>query len=258
MQHGITVLNFDQTYREQSFLQGMNCKWLNFEDVRGTNLLCEVNSLKQIAAKLQSVKDSSITFIGSGNYHYISYLLLSKIKRPFTLLLFDHHTDMLPSPSSSLISCGSWVMDALRDNKLLQKVIMIGTAKEWINQIPKSLRKRVAIHDEPQLQENYNSAVHAVVDEIATDSVYISVDKDVLSPHDAATRWDQGSMSLEQLVEMMDEVAAYKKICGVDVCGEYPLAPSERYLKHGREALAINDHANSIILEHAKAASLTQ
>ena len=47
-----------------------------------------------IKRALNRRKNKGITFIGSGNYHYVSHLLLEEINKPFTLILFDHHTDM--------------------------------------------------------------------------------------------------------------------------------------------------------------------
>jgi len=256
MHHGFTVLNFDQTYTLQSFLQGEAYEWVNLDTIPGTNLYCAQESLRKIAEKLQSPRGRTITFIGSGNYHYVSFLLLSKIKKPFTLILFDHHADMLPSPSESIISCGSWVLDSLLKLPLLQKVIMIGVKKGWMEQIPVSLREKVSVFEEPLLHADFVSTVHAVVDEIATDAVYISVDKDVLDADEAATLWDQGSMKLHQLVEIVDEIAWRKEICGFDVCGEYPCSPSDCFQQQVREATAKNDHANQVILEHMKAAEL--
>ena len=251
-QHGIVVLNFDHTYMEQTFFQGEAYDWLDLDKIPGTNLYCEQASLRQIAHKLRPKRGKKITFIGSGNYHYVSFLLLSEIEKPFTLLLFDHHTDMLPSPGDSIISCGSWVLDSLQKIPMLQKVILIGVAKDWILQIPEMMREKIAVFSEPLLHVDYVSTVHSVIEQIPTEAVYISVDKDVLNMDEAATAWDQGSMQLRQLVEMVDEVAEKKEICGFDVCGEYPLTASELYLPATREAIIKNDHSNHVILEHVK------
>ncbi|MGI9861426.1 hypothetical protein SDD30_08590 [Moorella naiadis] len=66
-----------------------------------------------------------IFFLGSGDYHYVAYLLLQHITRPFTLVLFDNHADLLPAPASDLLACGSWVNRAL-ELPNLKKALIIG------------------------------------------------------------------------------------------------------------------------------------
>src|SRR5699024_4536243 len=105
----ITILNFDHVYETQDFFHKANYEWINLSDVRNTNRYCELGSLKTIHERLKRRKNKGITFIGSGNYHYVTYLLMSEIKIPFTLILFDHHTDMIKPIHESILSCGSWV-----------------------------------------------------------------------------------------------------------------------------------------------------
>ena len=35
-----------------------------------------------------------IHFLDSGNYHYVTGIMTEQIKQGFSLILFDHHTDM--------------------------------------------------------------------------------------------------------------------------------------------------------------------
>ena len=53
-----------------------------------------------------------------------------------------------------------------------------------------------------------------------TPNLYISIDKDALSPAYAATNWDQGSLTLDALKESITTLAAGRKILGIDICGE--------------------------------------
>ena len=50
--------------------------------------------------------------------------------------------------------------------------------------------------------------------------IYISIDKDALSPTYAATNWDQGSLDVATLKELIADLAAGHKILGIDICGE--------------------------------------
>ena len=49
---------------------------------------------------------------------------------------------------------------------------------------------------------------------------HISIDKDALSTAEAATNWDQGSLSFAQLADTLQNLAQNRKILGIDVCGE--------------------------------------
>ena len=52
--------------------------------------------------------------------------------------------------------------------------------------------------------------------------IYISIDKDVLSPKFAVTNWDQGSLSLKKIKELFQIIATKQEIIGIDICGECP------------------------------------
>ena len=49
--------------------------------------------------------------------------------------------------------------------------------------------------------------------------VYLSIDKDVLSRDYARTNWDQGSMTLPELLDRISCIADSNEIIGIDVCG---------------------------------------
>lgn len=54
--------------------------------------------------------------------------------------------------------------------------------------------------------------------------IYISIDKDVLSENEYKTNWDQGDMSVEELLEMLELICSRRNVIGIDVCGEMDLA----------------------------------
>ena len=47
---------------------------------------------------------------------------------------------------------------------------------------------------------------------IQTDAVYVTVDKDVLKPSDAATNWDQGEIGLDYLKTLIGVVASGRRL----------------------------------------------
>lgn len=245
----ITVLDFDGVYRNQQFLQRQKVQLVDFQSFRNTNLFCEKQTLDELEQKLRSHKRNIMTLTGSGNYHYMTYLLLSRIEKPFTLILFDHHTDMLKSPSEDLISCGSWVLDALNHLPKLNKVTIIGANEDGEDHIPPSLSGRVSLFTKHFIRLNFKKALYALVQDIPTEHVYISIDKDVLDKNFAITAWDHGNMQLRQLLTMVREVMRRKTICGIDICGEYPVHTNE-FEQKARKAHKKNGLANQTMLTY--------
>ena len=72
---------------------------------------CRMSELRQ----LQSViVPSNVVFMGSGDFHHISHLLLDRIwnSEPFDVVVLDNHPDNMRFPFG--IHCGSWVVHAAR------------------------------------------------------------------------------------------------------------------------------------------------
>jgi hypothetical protein len=107
---------------------------------------------------------------------------------------------------------------------------------------------------------------------IETEAVYITIDKDVLAREDAITNWDQGSMRLPYLIDLLKAITAKHRVIGADVTGDYS-APRytgslwTKAMKRGeilldqphcrpcpKESLHINMTANHSLLEVLSAA----
>lgn len=242
----VTFLNFDHIYTQQThLLNDTNHQWIDLTDLEEVNLYCSPEALKQIKERLKTLSPPTITFIGSGNYHYVSYLLLEKIDQPFTLVLFDYHSDCQESP---ILSCGSWVRYALRQLKQLQQVILIGVHPQEKATIRFSPQPPIRMIPCTALRQ----PTFSWLKQIATEAVYISIDKDVLHPSWACTNWDQGEMSLTLLLSYLEKLAKVKRIIGLDICGEWPYHPSGDWT--GYRYLQKNEQANQAILSRAQEA----
>jgi arginase family enzyme len=252
MKSNVTLFNFDGAYRKQNFYQNNQYEWIDYESMPNISLFCEKDSLRQIAEKINKLNLNGIYFLGSGNYHYMSYVLQAKIDKPYTLVLFDHHTDTLPSPSDNIISCGSWVLESLQHLPMLKKVFIIGVSEEAIHHIPDSIHNRVVLYTKNSLQSDLTTITKSIIKNISTESVYISMDKDVLNKKDALTGWDHGSLQLKQMMKMVKALIQYKDIIGVDVCGEYPINPANEYRDDTKLAVIKNNRTNGVILEYVK------
>lgn len=250
MELSVNVLDFDHGYNTQNYFKKADYEVINLSDIRSTNRYCERKSLIAIKDRLKKRKSRGITFIGSGNYHYVTYLLISEVKEPFTLVLFDHHTDMMNSPCDSIVTCGSWVLKSLENLQMLKKVVIIGIEDKLQNSIPEQLNKTVAVFSEKKLgQANIKQYIKSA---ISTNNVYFSIDKDVLQESEAVTNWDQGTMKLKELINIISYISVNKRICGTDICGEYSYNPVSSFCEEGIDAIRKNDRANLTILNTIK------
>ena len=218
MKRSMTILNFDNAYKHQDFYVKEPYEWIDFTALSGTDGYCDEESLNIIRARLKKAKKTEVHYIDSGNYHYITYLYLEQIHKPFVLVLFDHHTDMQPSMFAELLSCGSWVKKVLDENPYIKKVVLIGAKEELIEQIPEEYREMIVSFGENSM--DMEQSIELFSKEGFLYPVYISIDKDVLDEKEAKTNWDQGSLSFVELKTIYEHICLNHKILGVDICGE--------------------------------------
>ena len=187
-----TLIKMTDAYQYQSFYNSIeDLVILDCRHIEGTKCYLDDSAKKQLLSLMEAASSYGIHFIDSGNYHYLSLLWLSKIDTYFNLILFDHHPDNQPPSFGQITSCGGWVLEASETLPHLKNVYTFG------------------VEDEPSQ------------DLISTDlPIYISIDKDVLSPAYAITDWDQGDMSLEHMISLISELVENRKLIGVDICGD--------------------------------------
>ncbi len=243
---------------------------ISFKDISGTNCICDdyakENIKKRIKDAIESIEDvkrctdnggcgvessfrslPGIRFLDSGNYHYMSRILMDLIMkdREFDLVLFDHHPDMKWTSYGEILSCGSWILNALNDCENLRNVYAIGVDHELSQEIMNEhleLKDRVFFYDH--------------IEELSFDEmdkgIYISIDKDVLSSDEIETNWDQGEMTVGELKESLELLRDRfgGDILAVDVCGE--CAPDSEYLftEYGIEASNMINLMISAIFEN--------
>ena len=102
------IMDFSGIYREENFLKEEEALWLDFRKLQGVNCYCTQEAEDEIKEKIYSLPFQGIHFLDSGNYHYLTKFWLEKIQKPFSLLVFDNHTDMQEAAFFGLLSCGSW------------------------------------------------------------------------------------------------------------------------------------------------------
>lgn len=204
-----------------------------------------------------STSAPAIHFFDNGNYHYMSKLWTDRVQEPFTLIVFDHHPDMQPPRFGGILSCGGWVKEVLDNNKFIQSVIIIGVKDELIETVREELSQsgessildKVTFIRESELNTlSFQSSLSSLTPSASgaavrsyqqinlplrhspgsllisrlssQHSLYISIDKDALSPVYAATNWDQGTLTLDALKDSITALTTGCKILGIDICGE--------------------------------------
>ena len=180
-------------------------------------------------------------FVGSGDFHHVSHALIARraADGPFKVVVLDNHPDNMRFPFG--IHCGSWVRHVaalpwvrhvhvlgitsrdvavahawenyftpLRSGKLTNWCIGVDTG--WAVRL--GLGERFLSFDSTaELLDRFAESVRH-----DRTPIYLTIDKDVLSPATAHTNWDQGCMSE---AEMMETIAHCRgRLIGSDITGD--------------------------------------
>ncbi|MGZ6018389.1 MAG: arginase family protein [Phenylobacterium sp.] len=229
-------------------------------------------ALEQLAERLRQDLPASagpaLVFSGSGDFHHVSPILLTRAIeaaacKAVTVLHFDNHPDWVRFANG--VHCGSWVGQAARLPGVT-KVVTVGVCSPDIRR-PSARRVDLDLLTEARLElyayrdpdgaasvelcgqswptiSAMGEATFAafLADRIATDAIYITIDKDVLSPDAAATNWDQGQTSLAFLKALIAPLLDSHTLIGADVVGDwsppiYGGGPIARLMKRGEAML---------------------
>lgn len=252
MKDKVVLLDFDGVYRTQDFYRDHYHQWISTDDLIGTNSYCDKCAQQCLKEKLKEILEPKLTFIGSGNYHYVSLFLTRKIEEDFTLILFDNHSDAQVPVFEELLSCGGWIRTALLTEPHLKQIILVGINEHSISTIDRDIKDEIMTFPYGIICENNDWDI-SLAKEIKYPA-YISVDKDVFSKRHAVTNWDQGDMTMEDFLKGFEAIANTTKIIGMDVCGEYsmdyrmPNLFEEANLKNNRINKELMELGNEVII----------
>lgn len=212
--------------------------------------------LDQLQLSLKAGDEPQLCFMGSGDFHHVTALLLEnaleKHSGQITVIHFDNHPDWVNFEGG--MHCGSWINRATSHPKV-EKVITIGVCSkdlrnpDWkganLGLLSQGLlelypyhhspsrvlgdygagasykQKDKHIHWQPISEMGEQAFIKMMLTRIKTKSVYITIDKDVLTRNDAETNWDQGMMRLPFLLQALREIGEHHTIIGADVNGDY-------------------------------------
>lgn len=235
------IMNFSGIYPQEDCF-GENGTRLDLTDLEGVNCYCTEEAKEGIRQRIREFDCEGIHFLDSGNYHYLSKFWLEKIQEPFELLVFDHHTDMQEAAFFGLLSCGSWVREVLDTNENLKRVCVAGPSQAAFAECEAEKRGVTAITEEELLENGEEKLLAWLRNSYLP--LYISIDKDILTKGEARTNWDQGQVSLKQLLRWIQRIFSTRRVLGVDVCGENP---QDTAMLPKEEDLQINSRTNAVL-----------
>ena len=251
-------------------------------------------TMRLARARLSALDDGepAVSLLGSGDFHHVAVLLMERAREPITIVHFDNHPDWVRL--APRWHCGAWVNQALRLAPVA-KVITLGPCSADLDRpdlkggnLPALAAGRIALFpwqhapsrvwrplpDGPGhryqsgrlvwrnlAETGVEIALDVILSLIATDAVWLSIDKDVLPESDAVTNWDQGQMPLTVVVQIIAAIGARRRIVGADICGEYSPPAHRNWFKRweaamdqpartgvGAQALARNERTNRELL----------
>lgn len=245
---GITLLDIDPSLHPLAEQLLLPVETVAFGDLPSFRKMCSRSTFELIRQRLETRPYRDCTLIGSDDYHHLTYALLLTLPHPFTLVLFDNHSDFMPTPlGEEIISCGSWVADVMR-MPLARSVVIVGASPDTMLAIPGTDWDRVVylpqqdvppsvLEPLPPAQQHWltrhpsiesvgvRAAFQAVFTHLDPAPLYISVDKDVLSVEHASVTWSQGTMTLDQMVQSLQWLANHGSVAALDICGDEPISP---------------------------------
>lgn len=158
--------------------------------------------------------------------HLATYGIVEKL-RPNSLLSIDGHTDLM----HDYLDHGSWLAYTLEERLVnrtvvLAPVLMIPTTERtqlWTRRVkifPALLRSRKVRGKwkaYKNLQTNSLDEILAETKKYLGDEIYLTIDMDVLKPEYKIARFQHGELSLEELLEILEEVKKNFKIRAFDM-----------------------------------------
>ncbi len=257
----IRVLNFDDSLKGQLELSRRFS--LQVIDLKQIGPSCRLWMNKpcseQIRNSLIPELKNSITFLGSGDFHHISSLLIGQFSQPLSVIVFDHHPDLDIFPPK--FGCGSWVNRVLEKDNVL-KVVLLGVSsgdisdfsiqavnlnsfknnrlemypyshkptKVLLKNIPRNsaiILKKKILHSEIHWRKlksmDLERFIPELIKRLPSKQVYVSIDKDCLKSAYSLTNWEEGSLELNEMLTALKIIKENADIVGVDITGDYSL-----------------------------------
>lgn len=90
----IILLNFADEYDYEPFASSRSITHVDCRDIKGVDCYCNEQGREAFHRRLAPYPAKALHFIDSGDFHYLTEYWVSKLREPFSLIVFDHHPDM--------------------------------------------------------------------------------------------------------------------------------------------------------------------
>lgn len=219
-------------------------------------LLAQPAALRALADRLGPVQGPELVFYGSGDFHHLTLMLALRLAQPVTIIHFDNHPDWVGLPAN--LNCGSWVSRALTHPQVM-RIVTIGPASDdmrapqlkggdlsglragrqemhpWASgrtfyagtafEAPGATASggiaKAGLSWQGLDGDDWDDRMAAIAARLPDAPLWITLDKDVLTTEEAVTNWDQGRLTLHQVLSAIGQFADRRPILGMDVCGDY-------------------------------------
>ena len=255
----IRILNFDDSVtRQKRLLADYDAEIIDMRDLGpGARFWMNRGVASKIEKRLPSRPTRTVTFLGSGDFHNVTDMLISRYDEPICVIDFDFHPDwdiLFPMPH-----CGSWAARAMRRPNVL-KLIMLGVSSRdllpfsihtgdlgslkddrieiypysqkpayvFLRRVPQNIS--IATTRYPFVtkilwnglkDKNITEFLLHIIKRLPSKKVYVTVDKDCLRADYALTNWEEGAFSLDDLLVMLKILKDNLDIVGMDITGDY-------------------------------------
>jgi len=235
---------------------------------------CSLANLERFETALNAQTDAEprLSFLGSGDFHHVSYLLIKRLRfmGPFQVVVFDNHPDNMRFPWG--IHCGSWVHHVCR-LPFVSRVTVIGITSDdlrgyhffenhlrsiyrgklsylCLSPVP-TLARRLGLSGIKDCRDDQNRLPERIQSDVLNvdpHPIYLSIDKDVLSPRVVRTNWDQGVLTEENLLEAVRFLKPH--LLAADVTGEISFYPYPQLWKKALSRLDGQSSSSPPDLDH--------
>jgi arginase family enzyme len=293
LNNSIRILNFDDSILQQKrLLQQFKFNIVDFKDLGPqARYFSTFKTRNIIERRIRDSEKNSLTFLGSGDFHHISEILISRFDEPMSVIMFDFHPDWDTSPPR--YGCGSWVTEVLKKKNNISKFILLGVSssdlksfginrgylaplkdnrveiypyahapsRTFLKKVPQNVSVKVkrgiffnTIYWQELKNKDFADFFQDLLKRIPRKDVYVSIDKDCLKNGSALTNWEEGRFSLEEFLLLLKLIKENLNIVGLDITGDYSPILVRGLFKRIASYL---DHPKDIKAYHLDEASIT-
>ncbi len=238
----------------------------------GIRFACGLGQLRTLAESLESDLDTcdGVRLLGSGDFHHVSFALIERVARHHAveIVVLDNHPDNMRWLGG--IHCGSWVRHVARLTNVTHVHVLgitstdISARQLWENYLSPLWRGRLTYWSVGvshkwmhrlgfrEAFRNFDTA-EALCEAFAArqsqrrNPVYVSIDKDVLSPQVVTCNWDQGCFDELHLEAIIATLSG--RIVAADITGDISAYDYKAAWKRWISARDDQPEVNSVTLQ---------